>query len=314
MADTVAAIIGFKKHRTYEGAVMQDRCETREDGARAAGPVFCDTGLAARIERVEAQLIAEAAGIARRRRGDGAGFVIPVAGGVATFAEPDSPYNKVAGLGFGGLPGAAALDEIERAFAEHGAAVSAEVAHLADPELIGLLTERGYRLGAFENVLGRRTALLPHEAAAPEGIEVRPSGPDEIDAWVDLITDAVMHPDTQGIPMEEFPRDVLERAERDSTAVEGLRRYVALRHGEPAGGAGFRAAEGIAQFTGAATAPAHRGNGVQTALIAARLVDAAAAGCEFAVVTTQPGSTSQQNMQRRGFDLLYTRAVLVKEV
>ena len=30
------------------------------------------------------------------------------------------------------------------------------------------------------------------------------------------------------------------------------------------------------------------------------------------VIVTQPGSKSQQNAQRRGFDLLYTRAVLVK--
>ncbi|HEY3866874.1 MAG TPA: GNAT family N-acetyltransferase [Actinocrinis sp.] len=240
--------------------------------------------------------------------------MIPVAGGVATFAEPGSPYNKVVGLGFGALPDTAALDEVEQAFAEHGAAVSAEVAHLADPALIDVLTERGYRLASFENVLGRRTALLPQEAATPAEIEVRPSGPDEVDVWIELVTDAAMHPDTQGIAMDEFPRDVLERAERDSTALEGIRRYVALRHGEPAGGAGFRAAEGIAQLTGAATAPAHRRHGVQTALIAARLADAAAAGCELAVVTTQPGSTSQQNMQRRGFDLQYTRAVLVKEV
>jgi GNAT superfamily N-acetyltransferase len=61
------------------------------------------------------------------------------------------------------------------------------------------------------------------------------------------------------------------------------------------------------------TAPAHRRRGVQTALLSARLADAAAAGCDIAVVTTQPGSKSQQNVQRRGFDLLYTRAVLVKE-
>jgi hypothetical protein len=40
--------------------------------------------------------------------------------------------------------------------------------------------------------------------------------------------------------------------------------------------------------------------------------DFAAAGCDVAVVTTQPGSKSQQNVQRRGFDLLYARAVLVK--
>lgn len=31
-----------------------------------------------------------------------------------------------------------------------------------------------------------------------------------------------------------------------------------------------------------------------------------------AVVTTAPGSKSQQNVQRQGFHLLYTRAVLVK--
>jgi hypothetical protein len=33
----------------------------------------------------------------------------------------------------------------------------------------------------------------------------------------------------------------------------------------------------------------------------------------IAQATTQPGSKSQQNVQRRGFDLLYTRAVLVKQ-
>ena len=35
--------------------------------------------------------------------------------------------------------------------------------------------------------------------------------------------------------------------------------------------------------------------------------------CDVAVITTQPGSKSQQNAQRQGFDLLYTRAVLVKQ-
>ena len=63
---------------------------------------------------------------------------------------------------------------------------------------------------------------------------------------------------------------------------------------------------------GAATAPAHRRRGIQTALLAARLADAAAAGCDVAAIVTQPGSKSQQNAQRQGFDLLYTRAVLVR--
>jgi GNAT superfamily N-acetyltransferase len=153
-----------------------------------------------------------------------------------------------------------------------------------------------------------------HDRVTPAGIEVRPSGDDELETWLGVVVDAGLHPDTQGVPShEEFPRAVLARAERDLVTASGVMRYAALRDGVIAGGASFRTAEGIAQFTGAATAPAHRRRGVQTALLSARLADAAAVGCDIAVVSTQPGSKSQQNVQRRGFDLLYTRAILVKQ-
>src|SRR4029077_2379928 len=152
------------------------------------------------------------------------------------------------------------------------------------------------------------------ERVTPAGVEVRPSGDDELETWLEGVMDADLHPDTQGVPShEEFPREVLARAERDLVTAAGVVRYAAWRDGVMAGGASFHTAEGIAQFTGAATAPAHRRRGVQTALLSARLADAAAVGCDIAVVTTQPGSKSQQNVQRRGFDLLYTRAVLVKQ-
>jgi hypothetical protein len=51
---------------------------------------------------------------------------------------------------------------------------------------------------------------------------------------------------------------------------------------------------------------------MQKALLGRRLADAQKAGCDLAVVTTAPGSRSQDNVMRRGFELLYTRAVLVK--
>ena len=76
----------------------------------------------------------------------------------------------------------------------------------------------------------------------------------------------------------------------------------------------MRIDDGVAQLGGAATRPVHRRRGVQTALIAARLAEAARQGCDLAVVTTQPGSKSQQNVQRFGFEMMYTRAVLVREV
>ena len=273
--------------------------------------LFCGTDLAGRIERAEAQLMTETSRAARRRRADAAGFVIPVAGGAATFADEASPFNKVTGLGFGGVPSAAALEEIERAFAARRTPVQVELTSLADPAIAARLTERGYRLVSFENILG-----LDLEGASgrvtPPGIEVRPSREDEFGSWLDVVIEGFAHPDTQGIPWhEEFPREILERAERDLVAA-GARCYVAWRDGAIAGGASVRMAEGVAQFTGAATVPAHRRQGVQTALLSARLADAAAAGCDIAVVTTSPGSVSQQNVQRQGFDLLYTRAVLVR--
>ncbi|MCX5052021.1 GNAT family N-acetyltransferase [Streptomyces sp. NBC_00201] len=276
-------------------------------------PLFCDVALAQRIERVEAELMAAATEAACLRRGDDGGFAMRVAAGIATFAEDGSPFNKIAGLGFDGVPDAAVLDDIERAFAERGAPVQAEVSELADPAVGALLTGRGYRLASFENVLGLALDGA-YARVAPPGIEVRVSRDDEFDTWLDVVADGFAHPDAQGVPShEDFPRQVLANAERDF-ATAGVVHYIALCDGTVAGGGSLRMADGVAQLTGAATAPAHRRRGVQTALLSARLADAAAAGCDIAVVTTQPGSRSQQNVQRRGFHLLYTRAVLVKQL
>ena len=71
--------------------------------------------------------------------------------------------------------------------------------------------------------------------------------------------------------------------------------------------------DGITQLFGAATHPVHRRRGIQSALLRARLCAGRARGCDLAVVTTQPGSKSQQNALRAGFSLLYTRAVWVRQ-
>src|SRR5215471_17441649 len=169
-----------------------------------------------------------------------AGFVIPVCGGVASFAEQGSPFNKVAGLGFAGVPGPAALDEIEQAYAACGAAVQVELAHLADPAIGVLLTGCGYRLTSFENVLGRSLTGEP-EQVTPPGVQVRQIGEDEFESWFGVVTDGFAHPDTSWVPShEEFPREVIARAERDFMA--GMARYIALHNGMIAGGARLRVA------------------------------------------------------------------------
>ena len=275
-------------------------------------PLFCDIAMARRVEQAEAQFIGTASEAAHRRRADDAGFVMPIAGGVASFAEAGSPYNKVAGLGFGGVPSRAAWDEIERAYAAVGAAVQVEVAHLAGPAIGAVLTGRGYRLILFDNVLGLALRGEP-ERVRPPGVEVRPSGEEEFGSWLGTVLHGFAHPDTAGVPgHDELSPQVIAGAAQDFAAAGGIR-YIALREGVIVGGARLRMAEGVAQLAGATTAPAHRRRGVQAALLSARIADAAAAGCDLAVVTTLPGSKSQQNVQRQGFDLLYTRAILVRQ-
>lgn len=272
------------------------------DGER----LFCDVGLARRIEHAEARFVGACCAAARERLGDDAGFTHPLADGIASFAEAGSPFNKVAGLGFAGLPDASELAGIEAAFAAVGAPVQVELSQLADPSVGAFLTARGYRLESYENVLGRRLG----DDAGPVDGDVWPCRDDELETWLAAVAEASAVADDQGIPShEDFPRDLLVNALRD---MAGVRRYFAARDGEFAGGASFRVTDGIAQFTGAATVPAHRRRGVQTALLRARLTAAAEARCDIAVVTTQPGSKSQQNVQRQGFDLLYARAILVK--
>lgn len=280
--------------------------------------LFPSTELAARIERAEARLVTDCTRAAARRRPHTETMVLPIAGGVATYAGPGSPLDKLVGLGFEGAVDEAELAAIEHAFARHGAPLQIELSCLADPSIGRMLTAgRGYQLVGFENVLGR--ALAPSDGRPepyPTGIDavISVSGPAELPQWLDAVVTGFAAPDTQGVAShEEFPRDALEQAIGDMAEAEGFTRFLA-RHGDAiAGGASMRMSEGVAQLCGAATMPTHRRRGVQTALLDARLAEAARAGCDLAVVTTLPGSKSQHNVMRRGFSLLYTRAILVRE-
>lgn len=279
--------------------------------------MFARASLAKRIERAEAGLIRECARSAARRIPAGQLVIREMNGGVAVYVEPDAPFNKVAGLGFDGVPAASVLDALEGDFSERQAPLQFEVSTLADPELVRVLTRRGYQLVGFENVLGLNPLELKSEgpASSASGIEVALAGTDEADTWIDVVTTGFLTPDVfDGPPSHEaFQRDVLERVYRDTIAAGSFERYLARRGPAISGGASLRVQDGVAQLSGAATLPAHRRKGVQTALLRHRLAEAARRGCDVAVVTTQPGSKSQENVQKAGFALLYARAVLVRD-
>ena len=275
--------------------------------------MFATASLAARIERAESGSIEEMARAAAARIGDDV-VIRPIGGGLAVYAGPDSPVNKLAGLGFAPVPAVSELEAIEQEFARRGAPLQVEFATLGDPTIPRMLTGRGYDLIGFENVMGLRLEAAERAATDDASIRVERVGPEENTLWMDAVADGFQQPDVfDGPPSHEtYSREAIERVFADTFASPSFERIIALRNGVVAGGASLRLHQGIALLAGAATRPAHRRRGVQTALLTYRLRDAAQRGCDIAAVTTQPGSKSTENVMRFGFSLLYVRAILVK--
>jgi GNAT superfamily N-acetyltransferase len=281
--------------------------------------LFATTTLARRIERAECEMACAFGDLARARCGDV--LIAPIGGAAAVYGGPGQPFNKLAGLGFAGAPDEEELTAVEEAFDARQGPLRVELASLADPAVAPLLAGRGYALIGFENVLGLELSAelaarleAAVEADRARGIEIAPVAEEQKAAWIDAVTTGFGHPDVfDGPPSDEsYPRETLQGIFDDFSRISGLSAFLAYRETELAGGGSMRLFDGVAQLCGAATLPEHRRRGVQSALLRARLLDAARAGCNLAVVTTQPASKSQENVQRAGFELLYARAIMVR--
>jgi ribosomal protein S18 acetylase RimI-like enzyme len=281
--------------------------------------LFATTSLAARVERAECAMAVAFGELARARRSDA--LIAPIGGAAAVYGGPGEPFNKLAGLGFAPLD-EDALSDVERQFDERNAPLQVEFAALADLDVAGRLARRGYHLVNFEHVLGLELTATTVDRAAAEyqahsanGVIVRRTADAEAAQWIDAVATGFAHADVfDGPPSHEsYPREMLERVYEDFVRIPGLVSYLAHRDRTIAGGGSLRIHEGLAQMCGAATLPDHRRRGVQSALLRARLVDAARDGCNLAIVTTQPASKSQENVQRAGFTLLYARAIMIRQ-
>jgi len=274
---------------------------------------------AARIERAEATTARD---FGVRARQHGADVLIAEIGGTAAvYGGPGQPFNKLVGLGFAGALDEAALAQVEAEYDARGAELRVEQATLADPSVASLLTRRGYELVGYENVLGLELDAATRDALArardedaARGVTIAPASAKEMRLWIETVAEGFVHADTFDgpPPTESFPREAIEKVFEDFGETPGVTLYLARRDGEIAGGGSLRIFEGLAQLAGASTLPPHRRRGVQSALLRARLLDAAERGCDLAIVTTEPASKSQQNVQRAGFALLYARAILIR--
>ena len=226
-----------------------------------------------------------------------------VAGGVAFFGGVTYPANQIVGMGLYGEVTRDDMDRVEQFFRSRAVPSTVVLSPLADESLRTLLGERGYRIAEFNSVLIRRISEA-EPFSPPDGVVLERVTPETAKPWMRAIA--------QG-----FAQDiaVAEEVFGGFAALPGALAFLARIDGNIVGGCGGRIIPEarIAALFGTATLPEFRRRGVQSALIAQRLHEAALAGCEYAVVSTNPGSGSQRNMERRGFRLAYTKTVMMRE-
>ena len=257
---------------------------------------FADADLARKLEAAEAAIARSCAPPV-----DGADppAVLEIAGGCAIFAGVDSPLTQAVGIGLASPVSPAELACIEKFFSVRGARTTIDLCPLADYRLIALLASRGYRVKQFCNVLVKRLAgweivLTPRVRRATES---------EADFW--------SHTVGHGF----FEQAQLTGAEmgvgRAIFHMPGALCYLAATEtGEPAGGGALAVHDGLATLFADSTVPAFRQRGLHRELIAARLNEALARGCDLATASTQPGSVSQRNYERLDFQVVYTRVTV----
>jgi GNAT superfamily N-acetyltransferase len=266
--------------------------------------LFADPSLARRLEMVQAWRGVEYVQVQQARYPDLQGRVEAIAGGYALYSGGRFPVNRAIGLGFESPVTGAELEQIEAFYHACGLPARVDLCPLADSSLLNALQIKGYQLERFYSVLVCPLPEVIDLAPLPPGIEITEVQPQEGELWLKTVAQGfgeVEEPDQQTL-------DILAPNFYSPNATC----FFARIGGEPAGGGAMFSYGGVAEFGGASTRPLFRRRGIQTALLRARLAAARAQGCDVAIVVTTPGTESQHNVERVGFYLAYTKAVMVK--
>jgi len=255
--------------------------------------------LARRIEIAEARAAVAAAEKLKRSRPESGAAVEQLAGGYAVYAGANSPITQAVGVGLDGEVSPEEFDKLEEFYRRRNEPVRVETCPLADESIFQLYGKRGYRVTEFTNVMARFVEGGVPQPEAQDGVTVQKVSPGQIDLWTLTVS--------QGFAEQHQVTQELIEVMRMFAQGPHTECYLARVDGKIAGGATLALRDGVAGLFGASTLPAFRNRGVQSALLNARLARAVEAGCDLAVSLARPGSTSQRNIVRRGFTVLYTR-------
>jgi GNAT superfamily N-acetyltransferase len=269
---------------------------------------FIDKALARRLESCEEIPQVEYARVFQKTRPEIGAAVEEICGGHMVFAGPGSPIGRATGAGLDCPFSAADLDRIEQFYRSHGAPSQVDLCPMHGPEIFEMFKERGYSIAELNNVLYRKLDVaMKFSTSAPSGCEIRRARREEAEA-AGAIVESAFFPD--GAP-EAFRGLIAPLYEME----RGLAYVATLDKRLVACGTGVVIPERrMLALCGAGTLAEFRGRGLQTALLMARIQAAIEAGCEYAVVVTQGGTTSQRNVERLGFRVAYSKVTVIKKL
>ncbi|HEX6280224.1 MAG TPA: hypothetical protein VFZ49_09460 [Pyrinomonadaceae bacterium] len=263
--------------------------------------IYSDQSLARRLERTEARANADFVETRAKMEPDFGAEWIDVGGAYAMFDGVGSPLTQTFGLGMFEEVEPRHLDEIETFYRDRGSEVFHEISPMADQSILKLLGERGYRPVELTNVmyLELDTGREIPDPLNP-AIIARRINEDEADLWAET---AAAGWETEFEGMGEFMLGI----GKISARTKGSQAFIAELERRAIAAGGFGIYDDICILAGAATIPDARKQGAQNALLGARLNYAVEQGCSLAMMGALPGSQSQKNAQKNGFNIAYTR-------
>jgi hypothetical protein len=240
----------------------------------------------AAIERAVAQNLAEYVAAYAAVTPEIAAAAIEVAGGVAAFCGLDSPLTTTKGIGAQISPGD--CERVEAFFREHGAnAVTFECAPWLSDEARRMLEQRGYRASSQEHVLLRRRAVNERPAFNVD----RLSASD----WPEVMLRGFELPDSAA--MRALVRAAGALKDAQLWGIRNENEWIACAQSVRYDNVTILGCDG--------TLPEARGRGAQRALILQRLREI---GPKLAATSeVAPGSVSERNYLRCGFEVAYAR-------
>jgi GNAT superfamily N-acetyltransferase len=259
---------------------------------------FSDLALSRRLERAEGHACVHYVEARRRLFPESGAEWIECAGAYAAFDGIDSPITQTFGLALFEEVRPDSLEIIERFFLDRRAPVFHEVSPFAGVTALRILCERNYRPVEISNVLCR--PVDRPISAKPGSASARIIKPEEAQLWSDISARAWSHEHPE---LHSFLLDigVISAAREHSLCFLG-------EHDGTPGAAGVLCIhDGVALFGGSATVPELRRRGLQSALFHERMRYAFENGCDLAMMVALPGSDSQRNAERHGFQIAYTR-------